>query len=196
MHTTFRFPAYANYLRSGGVHPSVGIRPMWSWTFRAAHELMCRIASRILHPCAKGNLCAATDTCLNLPESSAPIHVTADCAVLHRESSKRPAPPRNTKDREHLQPTTANRHNSQTTHQAPSKGQSHNTNQHSSRAGLQHSNPLPSLHKPIRVIVRSSQPTQPNAKQRGAEPNYHTDTTHTSGDTRRPLPWGPMIWRN
>ena len=45
--------------------------------------------------------------------------------VLHGESSKRLAPPRNTKDRKHLQAaqTTVNRHNSQTKHQALSKGQ-------------------------------------------------------------------------
>ena len=45
--------------------------------------------------------------------------------VLHGGSSKRLAPPRNTKDRKHLQSTqsTVNRHTSQTTHQALSKGQ-------------------------------------------------------------------------
>ena len=45
--------------------------------------------------------------------------------VLHGESSKRMAPARNTTDRKHLEltETTANRHNSQTKHQAPSKGQ-------------------------------------------------------------------------
>ena len=44
--------------------------------------------------------------------------------VLHGESSKRLAPPRNTKHRKHLQSTqtTVNRHNSQTKHQALSKG--------------------------------------------------------------------------
>ena len=45
--------------------------------------------------------------------------------VLHGESSKRLAPPRNTKDRKHLQDTqsTVNRHTSQTKHQAQLKGQ-------------------------------------------------------------------------
>ena len=45
--------------------------------------------------------------------------------VSHGESSKLLAPPRNTKDRKHLQSiqTTVNRHNSQTKHQALSKGQ-------------------------------------------------------------------------
>ena len=47
-------------------------------------------------------------------------------AMLHGESSKRLAPPRDTKDRKHLQSVqrTVNRHNSQTKHQALSKGQS------------------------------------------------------------------------
>ena len=46
--------------------------------------------------------------------------------VLHGESSKHLAPPRNTKDKEDLQSTqmTANRHNSQIKHQAPLQGQS------------------------------------------------------------------------
>ena len=45
--------------------------------------------------------------------------------VLHGESSKRPALPRNTKEREHLQSTqtTTNRYNSQTKNQALSKSQ-------------------------------------------------------------------------
>ena len=45
--------------------------------------------------------------------------------VLHGGSPKRPAPPRNIKDRKHPQSTrsTVNRHNTQTKHQALSKGQ-------------------------------------------------------------------------
>ena len=45
--------------------------------------------------------------------------------VLHGESSKRVAPPRNTKDRKHLQSTqsTVNQHTSQTKHQVLSNGQ-------------------------------------------------------------------------
>ena len=45
--------------------------------------------------------------------------------MLHGESTTHLAPPRNTKHRERLQLTqmTAKRHNSQTKHQAPSKGQ-------------------------------------------------------------------------
>ena len=46
-------------------------------------------------------------------------------SVLHGESSKCLAPPRNTKDRKHLQSTqsTGNRHTSQTKHQTLLKGQ-------------------------------------------------------------------------
>ena len=110
-------------------------------------------------------------------------------SVLHGESFKRLAPPRNTKDRKHLQ--SAQRSTTGTT-QRPStrhyrKGspgvKTHNTNQHSSRARLQHSNRPPSLPTPNRVTTRSSQPTQPAAKHRRAEQHYNTDTTRLSGDT-------------
>ena len=60
----------------------------------------------------------------------------------------------------------------------------HNTNQHSSRARLRHSNHPPSSLSPNRVITRSSQPTQPAAKRRRAQPHYTTDTTRLSGDTK------------
>ena len=104
--------------------------------------------------------------------------------MLQGESSKRLAPPRNTKDRKHLQLT-------QTTDvtQRPSTWHSRtgspgvktqDTNQHSCCARLQHSNhPLP-----IRnwVITTSSQSTQPTAKYRRAEPHNTTDTTRLSGD--------------
>ena len=57
--------------------------------------------------------------------------------MLHGESSKRLAPPRNTEDRKHLQSTqtTINRHNSQTKHyRKGSPGvKTHNTNHHSNR---------------------------------------------------------------
>ena len=45
--------------------------------------------------------------------------------MLHGQSSKRLAPPRNSQDRKHLQSTqrTVNRHTSQTKHQALSNGQ-------------------------------------------------------------------------
>ena len=60
--------------------------------------------------------------------------------MLHGESSKRLAPPRNTKDRTHLRSalTTVNRHNSQTKHyRMGGPGvKMHNTNQHRSRARL------------------------------------------------------------
>ena len=49
-----------------------------------------------------------------------------------------------------------------------------------------HASSTTSRRKPSRVIARSSQPTQPIAKHRQAEPHYNTSTTHTSGDTRRP----------
>ena len=58
------------------------------------------------------------------------VHVDAadSILVLHRERPKHLAPPRSTKEREHLRSkqTTANPHNSQTNHQAPSKGQPKN----------------------------------------------------------------------
>ena len=69
----------------------------------------------------------------------------------------------------------------------------HNTNQHSSRARLQHSIHPPSLPTPKRFITRSSQPTQPAAKHRWAEPHYNPDTTRLSGDTQHPPPGGPII---
>ena len=126
----------------------------------------------------------------------APTFPTADelsLPVLHGESSQRLAQPRNTKNREHQQSAqmTANGQNSQTKHQAPSKGQSYNTNQQSSRAHLQHGSPPPSLCKPSRIIVRSSQPTQPNAKHRRADSHYHTDTVRISGKRGAPRLGGP-----
>ena len=45
-------------------------------------------------------------------------------------------------------------------------------------------------HTPNRLTTRSSQITQPTAKQKRAEPHYFTDTTHLSGDTQRPPPGG------
>ena len=60
------------------------------------------------------------------------------------------------------------------------------TNQHSSRARLQHTNHPRSSPTSSRVIARSSQPTQPAAKHRRAEPHHHTGTTRLSGDTQRP----------
>ena len=70
----------------------------------------------------------------------------------------------------------------------------HNTNQHSCRARLQHRNHPPSVPTRNRVITRSSQPTQPAAKHRRTEPHYTTDISRLSRDTQRPsLPaWGPL----
>ena len=69
-------------------------------------------------------------------------------------------------------------------------GKTHNTNQHSSRARLHHSDHPPSLSTPNMVITRSSQLMQPAAKHRWAEPHCNTDTTRLSGDTQRPPAWG------
>ena len=72
----------------------------------------------------------------------------------------------------------------------------HNINKHSNRARLQHmySNHPPSSPTPNRVIRRSSQPTQPAAKHRRADPHNNTDTTRRSGNTQQgPCNWGPML---
>ena len=81
-------------------------------------------------------------------------------------------------------PRPSTRHHRKTSPRA----KPHNTNQHSSRARLQHSNLPPSLQTPGRgrVSARSSQPTLANAKHRRAKLHYNTVTTRTSGDTRRP----------
>ena len=104
--------------------------------------------------------------------------------MLQGESSKRLAPPRNTKDRKHLQliQTTDVTQRPSTWHsRTGSPGvKTQDTNQHSCCARLQHSNhPLP-----IRnwVITTSSQSTQPTAKYRRTEPHNTTDTTRLSGD--------------
>ena len=39
-------------------------------------------------------------------------------------------------------------------------------------------------------LPKSYQPTQPSAYRRRAEPHHNTDTAHTSGDSRHPLPGG------
>ena len=119
-------------------------------------------------------------------------------SVLHGESSKRLAPPRNTKDRKNLQSTQSTRP-TRLTDQAPSTiertaRETHNTNQHSSRARFStttthHHHPHPgsspdplSQRSPLRCL---------GAIHRRAEPHYTTDTTHLSGDTLRPpLTWG------
>ena len=113
-------------------------------------------------------------------------------SVLHRESSTRLAPPRNTKDRKHLQSTqtTVNRHNSQTKHLEllVSKGQpgSRDTQHQPAQLPCTPSAQQPPAITRNWVITRSSQPTQPAAKHRRAEPHYTTDITRLSGDTQRP----------
>ena len=91
-------------------------------------------------------------------------------------------------------PSTGTPHRPSTRHNRKgSPGvKTHNTNQHSSRARLQHSNHPPPLPTHNRVITRSFQPTQPATKHRRAEPHYNTDTTRLSGDTQRPPPGGPL----
>ena len=114
-------------------------------------------------------------------------------SVLYGESSKRLAPPRNTKDQ-----NTYNPHKRWPTHRPSTwhnlKGspgvKTHNTNQHSSRARLQHSNHPPSVPSTNRVNTRSSQPTQPAVKRRRAQLRYTPDTTRPSGDTLLPPAWG------
>ena len=93
--------------------------------------------------------------------------------LLYRESSKRLAPPRNTKDRKH--PESSKRPSTDTTHRPSTRHyrngspgvKTHNTNHHSSRARLQHSNHPPSLPTPNWVITRSSQLTQRSAQAPG-----------------------------
>ena len=96
------------------------------------------------------------------------------CAVLHGESSKRLALPRNTKDGKHLQSTQS----AQSTHltdQAPSTTErtARETHMHipshqltQQPCTLQHNHNPPSSPTPDRVITRSFQPTQPAAKPR------------------------------
>jgi len=69
------------------------------------------------------DLCQGEQDLRCSPETSSCRQSTS--GVLHGESSKRLAPPRSTNDRRYLQSTqtTVNRHNTQTIHQALSKGQ-------------------------------------------------------------------------
>ena len=115
--------------------------------------------------------------------------------VLHGESYKCLAPLRNTKDRKHLQTTTDTSHRPSTWHYRKRNPgvKTHNTNQHSCRARLQHSHHPPLVPTRNWVIIISSQSMQPAAKHMRAEPHYTTDITRLSGDTQRPPPpaWGP-----
>ena len=74
-------------------------------------------------------------------------------------------------------PSTGTTHRPSTRHYE--KGgpgvKTHNTNQHSSRARLLHSNQPPSSPTPNRVTTTSSQPTQPAVKHRRAEPHHNTE---------------------
>ena len=110
----------------------------------------------------------------------------------HRQGTQRQRTPTiNTSDRQYAQLTD----------QAPGASEraaqeSHNTNQHSSHARLHHSNLLPLLRTPSRVIARPSRPTQPSANHRLAEPNNNTDTTSScvlrlSDQAYHP---GPVYW--
>ena len=100
---------------------------------------------------------------------------------------------------QHKQPPIGTTNRSSTRHHGKGspRVKLYDTNQHSSRARLQHSNPPPSAAcTPSRGIDRASQQTQANAKPSRAELYYNTATPHTSGDTRHPPPWGAMIRRN
>ena len=131
--------------------------------------------------------------------------VTLQFWVLHGESSKRLATPRNTKDKKHLQ-STQSAQPTNLTDQAPSTTErtareTHNTKITQQSCTLQHNNNPPSAPTPDRVITRSFQPMQPAAKPRSntgglveqagwlrrrAEPHNTIDTTRLSGDTQWP----------
>ena len=124
---------------------------------------------------------------------------TTHSFVLHGESSKRLAPPRNTKDRKHLQSTqlTVDRHNSQTKHQALSKGQPGGritpiniAAVHAfSTATTRHHHPHPTGSSPD-PLSQHRQLRSLGAIHRQAESHYTTDTTRLSGDMQRPPPAG------
>ena len=65
----------------------------------------------------------------------------------------------------------------------------HNTNQHSSRARLQHSNHPPSLPTPNQQGLHQILSA---VKHRWAEPHYNKDTIRLSRDTQRFPPGGPI----
>ena len=85
-------------------------------------------------------------------------------------------------------PSTGTTHRPSTRHYLKgSPGvKTHNTNQHSSRAGLQHSNYPPSSPTPNSVTTRSSQPTQPLRSTGGLSRTTTQNTPRLSGDTQRP----------
>ena len=65
----------------------------------------------------------------------------------------------------------------------------HNTNQHSSRTRLQHSNHPPASPTPNSVTTRSSQPTQPLRSTGGLSRTTTQNTPRLRGDTQRPPAW-------
>ena len=121
--------------------------------------------------------------------------------VLHGESTKRLATPRNTKDKKHLQ-SNQSAQPTNLTDQAPSTTErtareTHNHQLTQQPCTLQHNNNPPSAPTPDRIITRSFQPTQPAAKPRSntgglaeqadwlrgrAGPHNTLDTTHLSGE--------------
>ena len=82
-------------------------------------------------------------------------------------------------------PSTGTTHRPRTRHYL--KGipgvRKHRTNQHSSRARLNHSNHPPSSPTPNRVITRSSQPTQPLRSTGGLSRTTTQNAPRLSGDT-------------
>ena len=126
-----------------------------------------------------------------------------ESTVLHGEISKRLALARNTEDRKHLQSTQSARP-AHLTDQAPSTiertaRETHNTNQHSSRARFStttthHHHPHPTGSSPDPLSQRSPLRSL-GAINRRAGPHYTTDTTHLSGTrSATPLPptWGGL----
>ena len=111
--------------------------------------------------------------------------------ALHRRGTQKTGNTYNQSNR----PSTDTTHRPRTWHyRKGSPGvKTHNTNQHSCRARLQHSHHPPLVPTRNWVIIISSQSMQPAAKHMRAEPHYTTDITRLSGDTQRPPPpaWGP-----
>ena len=124
--------------------------------------------------------------------------------LLHEESYRCLAPPRNTTNKEHLKINPNDRQSTKLTDQALGtteraaslRVKSRNTNQHSNPARLQHSNPYPSSHRPSRVIARVLSANAAQCASHSGEPHYNTDTTRTSRDTQLPPAGGPVVSRD
>ena len=123
--------------------------------------------------------------------------------VLHGESYKRMAPPRNTTKQRKPTINPNDRQSETLTDQAP--GTTERAALESSRitststATLHASStaiPINHHTDPAGSSPQSLQPTQPSARRRQEEPQDNTDTTRTSGDTQTPPPVGPTIRRN